>query len=242
MSWGEWVVGWLVLAVQVGAAAVAGNGLRRRLAPQTTGTPTAPVATAVCAVSLVVLTSLALGTIGLFTAWAVPLVLVASAVALDPDRRPWRAPAARASPRAAAVAEPDGADGEGDPGSSRTARAPTPGPARQRGPLHPVGGLGRDGRPRCGVDRPGHRGVPPGPHRRRQPHVPPALRRPVRAAGLDDGHRPHRHRRLGRLLPGQRRAGAGLDDAALRPRRRRPPDEPRVARHWRSWRRGPSGP
>ena len=115
MSWGEWVVGWLVLAVQVGAAAVAGNGLRRRLAPQTTGTPTAPVATAVGAVSLVVVTSLALGTIGLFTAWAVPLVLVASAVALDPDRRPWRAPAAgepASEPSPEPVPEPDGADGE----------------------------------------------------------------------------------------------------------------------------------
>ena len=112
MSWGDSVVGWLVLAVQVGAAAVAGNGLRRRLAPQTTGTPTAPVATAVCAVSLVVLTSLALGTIGLFTAWAVPLVLVASAVVLEPDRRPWRAPAApESAPESAPepVAEPDGA-------------------------------------------------------------------------------------------------------------------------------------
>ena len=97
MSWGDWIVGWLVLAVQVGAAAVAGNGLRRRLAPQTSGTPVAAVATAICAVSLVVLTSLVLGSAGLFRAWAVPPVLVVLAVVLDPDRRPWRAPVSTAT-------------------------------------------------------------------------------------------------------------------------------------------------
>jgi hypothetical protein len=95
MTWGEWVLGWLVLAVQVGAAAAAGNGLRRRLAPLTTGTPAAPVATAVCALAVVVVTSLALGSVGLFTAWAVPPVLVVTAVVLDPRRGLWR-PAAPA--------------------------------------------------------------------------------------------------------------------------------------------------
>jgi hypothetical protein len=110
MSWGEWIVGWLVLAVQVGAAAVAGNGLRRRLAPQTSGTPVAAVATAICAVAVVVVTSLVLGSAGLFRAWAVPPVLVVLAVVLDPDRRPWRAPASTAP----ATTGEDGDGGEDD--------------------------------------------------------------------------------------------------------------------------------
>ena len=111
MSWGDWIVGWLVLAVQVGAAAVAGNGLRRRLAPQTSGTPVAAVATAICGVSVVVVTSLVLGSAGLFRSWAVPPVLVVLAVVLDPGRRPWRAPVSTA-----AAAPDDGADGDGDGG------------------------------------------------------------------------------------------------------------------------------
>jgi hypothetical protein len=111
MSWGDWIVGWLVLAVQVGAAAVAGNGLRRRLAPQTSGAPVAAVATAICAVSVVVVTSLVLGSAGLFRAWAVPPVLVVLAVVLDPGRRPWRATASTA-----AAAPDDGADGSADGG------------------------------------------------------------------------------------------------------------------------------
>ena len=117
MTWGEWIVGWLVLVVQVGAAAVAGNGLRHRLAPQTSGTPAAAVATAVCAVSLVVVTSLALGTVGLFTAWAVPPVLVVLAVLLDPDRGPWRIPD---RPEVAGVHRADGGDGAEGAGTDGT--------------------------------------------------------------------------------------------------------------------------
>lgn len=90
MTWGQWIVGWVLLAVEVVAAAAAGRGLRRRLAPDLAGA-IAGVATGVAAVTVVVLVSVALGSMGLFRVWALPPALVVVALLLEPGVRPWAA-------------------------------------------------------------------------------------------------------------------------------------------------------
>lgn len=134
MGWGGWVAGWWVLAVQVGAAGVAGNGLRRRFAPQTTGTPAAPVATAICALSVVVVTSLALGSIGLYRVWALAPVLVVVAFALAPDQGPWRVPRSEAG-GTGATDGPDRSVGPPPDAGAGEQAAPIAGPHRNESRL-----------------------------------------------------------------------------------------------------------
>lgn len=90
MTLGQWTIGWALLALQVAAAVVAGNGLRRRLVPGWRGLA-AGVAAGVAALTVVVGVSLVLGTAGLLRQWALPPALVVAAWLLDPRRAPWQA-------------------------------------------------------------------------------------------------------------------------------------------------------
>lgn len=83
-----WLLGWIVLIVQVGAFATAARGVRQRLVPRRTGHgegSSAALATGVLFITLVVISGQLLGAMGLYR-WPVLLVVsVGLAVALRPD-------------------------------------------------------------------------------------------------------------------------------------------------------------
>lgn len=72
------VLGWVLVAVQVAACAVAGHGLCRRLAPSWRG-PWAALAAAVAALTVLVGVGQILGSVGLLRRWVLPVALVAVA-------------------------------------------------------------------------------------------------------------------------------------------------------------------
>lgn len=88
MSLVGWVLGWIVLIVQVGAFATAARGARQRLVPEWAGSgkrASAALASCILFITLVVVSGQVVGAVGLFR-WPVLLaVSIALAVALRPD-------------------------------------------------------------------------------------------------------------------------------------------------------------
>lgn len=80
-----WLIGWVVLLAEVAGFALAARGLRQRLLPKWAG-PHAAVADAIVFLTFVVMTSQALGAVGLFRTEAVLIVALIAAALLKPDR------------------------------------------------------------------------------------------------------------------------------------------------------------
>lgn len=80
------IVGWVLVAVQLTACAVAGHGLRRRLVPSWRG-PHATLAAGVASIAVLVGVGEILGSVGLLRRWALPIALVAIAWLLRPRQK-----------------------------------------------------------------------------------------------------------------------------------------------------------